>query len=342
MGKFIHALKIDMTVAMRNGIVLITAIVAVAYILMVNFVIPEELNSPFAGQVILDESTGAKYSAIFTTMESGALVYTSRADFDKEMDKGTALGLIIDDNGFTVIQQGYEGTETVNSARAAMQFFLDSLKGQDDLERIEVQSLNEYPADLNLKERMVPMLLASDVILLGFLFGTTMIFQERKERSITAYRVSPAGAMTYLMSKATLNVMMALVFTLAFCLFTIGFGINYVALLLLICVVAFLITFIGILLGQFFSSLSDFMYIMLGFMLIMSLPVFTYMNPNFRFVGMELIPSYQVIFIADAMMKPGWDWMMLVRPMLIMSIEMLIFCFLALTVTRRHLLKEKR
>ncbi len=342
MNKFINALKIDLTVAMRNGIILITAIVAIAYILLVNFVIPEELNTPFSGQVILDESEGSAYTAIFEKTDSGAVVYQNREDFDKEMDKGTAMGIILSDDGFTLLKQGYESDEMVNSARAAMQFFLDRLKGQNDLDRIEIEALKEYPAQLNLKEKMIPMLLASDIILLGFLFGTTMIFQERKEKSLTAYRVSPAGTINYLMSKATLNVMMALAFAFVFAAFTIGFSINYPAYFLLVGVVAFLITFIGILLGQFFSSLSDFMYVMLGFMMIISLPVFTYTNPNFRFPGIELIPSYPVIFAVDAMMKPGWRWADISNPLLVLGIELIIFFVLAWVVTRKHLLKEKR
>jgi len=189
---------------------------------------------------------------------------------------------------------------------------------------------------------MVPMLLAADILLIGFLFVASMLFQEKKEHSVSAYRVSPGGTINYIMSKALVNVILSVCFAIIFGIFTLGFNINYPAYFLIITIAALMMTLIGILMGQFFSSLSDFLYIMLAFMILMGLPIFTYMNPNFRFPGIELIPSYQIVFSVDSLMRTGWEWSKLTNTFLILGIELILIFMLTTYVTKKHLIKDKR
>ncbi len=192
------------------------------------------------------------------------------------------------------------------------------------------------PFNLNL----LPMLLALEVAMLGFFFVAALVFQEKEEGSIRAFRVSPAGTWPYILSKAVSNVLLSLLYGVLLFVFTIGLRPELPAVLLLVALAGFLMTTVGLTIGVFFKSLSEFVYILAGIMVVISLPVVSYFLPSFRAAFFPFIPTYPLMFgIRELIFSTGKTGFYL--PMLlILAAEVLVILVLSRVVVERKLMKE--
>ena len=143
---------------------------------------------------------------------------------------------------------------------------------------------------------LVPVILATEVTLLGYLFAAVMVFQEKAEGSIRAYRVSPSGTWPYVASKLVSNAVLGVCYGAVILLFTVGPSASLLPALGLVALAALLLSAVGLTVSVFFEDLSGFLYPAMGLFLLFGLPVTAYFFPAMQVKSLELIPSYPLAF----------------------------------------------
>ncbi|PWJ92023.1 ABC-2 type transport system permease protein [Oceanotoga teriensis] len=327
----LNTLKIDFKVAFKNSFMLIIIIMAIIYILLINFVLPEKLEMSQT-QVIAYDSTSQK---IFENNFKN-LTYINDKDKLKEslLKNESAIGIILKENTAEIVLRGYESQTQINNIKA----IISNLYSRN-YKSYEIITLGKEVNKLSFNKKMLPVLIATDVIMMGFLFIAAMLFQEKQEGSISAYRVTPAGTINYILSKVLINSFLAIIFGIIVSIFTIGFQINYIIYTIIIFVSAFLVSLFGLFLAQFYSSISDFIYIALIFNVIAALPVMGYFNPSLYINIFKYIPSYPVMFGIDTLMTSG-DISNSLKTLIVPIIELLIISPLTYITIKRNLIRR--
>lgn len=327
----LNTLKIDFKVAFKNSFMLIIIIMAIIYILLINFVLPEKLEMSQT-QVIAYDSTSQK---IFENNFKN-LTYINDKDKLKEslLKNESAIGIILKENTAEIVLRGYESQTQINNIKA----IISNLYSRN-YRSYEIITLGKEVNKLSFNKKMLPVLIATDVIMMGFLFIAAMLFQEKQEGSISAYRVTPAGTINYILSKVLINSFLAIIFGIIVAIFTIGFQINYIIYTIIIFISAFLVSLFGLFLAQFYSSISDFIYIALIFNVIAALPVMGYFNPSLYINIFKYIPSYPVMFGIDTLMTSG-DISNSLKTLIVPIIELLIISPLTYITIKRNLIRR--
>ncbi|UYO99025.1 ABC transporter permease [Oceanotoga sp. DSM 15011] len=327
----LNTLKIDFKVAFKNSFMLIIIIMAIIYILLINFVLPEKLEMSQT-QVIAYDSTSQK---IFENNFKN-LTYINDKDKLKEslLKNESAIGIILKENTAEIVLRGYESQTQINNIKAIISNLYSG-----NYRSYEIITLGKEVNKLSFNKKMLPVLIATDVIMMGFLFIAAMLFQEKQEGSISAYRVTPAGTINYILSKVLINSFLAIIFGIIVAIFTIGFQINYIIYTIIIFISAFLVSLFGLFLAQFYSSISDFIYIALIFNVIAALPVMGYFNPSLYINIFKYIPSYPVMFGIDTLMTSG-DISNSLKTLIVPIIELLIISPLTYITIKRNLIRR--
>jgi hypothetical protein len=133
-------------------------------------------------------------------------------------------------------------------------------------------------------------------VLLGFFIVAVLVFQEKQEGAIRAYRVSPAGPLAYILSKNLLLVVLALPYGGLLVLAGRGLEVNYLNLFILIILSSSLMTFAGLFVAVFFNNISEWFFIGVFILILNMLPLIAYAMPAFAPAWLTWIPSYPVVF----------------------------------------------
>jgi ABC-2 type transport system permease protein/fluoroquinolone transport system permease protein len=218
-------------------------------------------------------------------------------------DPGT-IGIIaegtFENPTFTFAYYGDIPEKNLNLLRASMEFILDpQTDGEYSIEYLRPKS---EPIPMNLFG--VPVFIVFEVVLLGFLLSAVLIFQEKQEGSIRAYRVSPGGAALYLISKTFLFVVLSIFYGGVLVALSFGGAVNYGKIILLVVLSSSFMTMLGIMVASFFSGLSDWFIVGLVILLANILPFFSYLMPGFAPEYIKWIPSYHLIFAMRELLFP--------------------------------------
>jgi hypothetical protein len=151
---------------------------------------------------------------------------------------------------------------------------------------------------------ILPVLLAVDVVFLGFMFGAVMVLQDKQFGVTRLFRVGPGTVGGYIGSKLIINLgLVALNVVLLV-------GLGDLSLFLhrelyprvLSCAGG--MTLLGIGMGALFRQLSTFFYPMAGVGLLAALPTFLYLERT-ELAAAWWLPTYHVLFGADAVFFGG-------------------------------------
>ncbi len=317
MKKLWTLLKIDYTMALRSKFILITLILAILLAVLVNFVLPEKLNTEM-NTYILDRTSNTRIATFLNAAgdEGSAIkieVTKSEEELTSKLTKSNGAGIIFEDDKVIIVKQGYEDEATLNLMTATINLLTKKLSGvytptSFKYTVLEPQSTEKLPFN----KFMIPPLIVLDVFLLGFMFIAAMIFQDKKEGIIKAYRISPINIFGYITSKVVINSSLSIALALIIVAATVGFHINYLHYFVIVTLSALLISSLGMLLSQFFNSLSEFMYVLIAFSLIIALPAISYFQPSFSVPFFKYIPSYPIMFeikniISSVQSKEIWS-----------------------------------
>ncbi len=317
MKKLWTLLKVDYTMALRSNFILITLILAILLAVLINFVLPEKLNTEM-NTYILDRTSNTRIATFLNAAgdEGSAIkieVTKSEEELTTKLTKSNGAGVIFEDDKVIIVKQGYEDEATLNLMTATINLLTKKLSGvysptSFKYTVLEPQSTEKLPFN----KFMIPPLIVLDVFLLGFMFIAAMIFQDKKEGIINAYRISPINIFGYITSKVVINSSLSIALSLILVAATVGFHMNYLHYFVIVTLSALLISSLGMLLSQFYNSLSEFMYVLIAFSLIIAIPVISYSQPSFSVPFFKYIPSYPIMFeikniISSVQSKEIWS-----------------------------------
>lgn len=311
MKRFINLLKQDTKILLRSGLQYAVIFVSVVYIILVNFVIPEKLELK-STELFFDNTEGKILEPVL--LAEGINEDSIFSDYDgfiKALEKdGDSIGIQIEgtlDNAkFIIFSQGTESAKIVNLEEAVLKSVIENLRGTSGLPGYRIENLREESSPIPFNKNLVPVFLTFEVAALGFLLIAVMIFQEKTEGSIHAYRVSSAGTFTYILSKVAIFTLLALLYGVITTVATVGFNIDYLMVILLIALASIFMTLLGLLVSIFFNNISEFLIAVFGVLVVMQLPTVSYINPSFAPEFIKWMPTYTWLFgFREALFSTG-------------------------------------
>jgi hypothetical protein len=297
----------DLTLAYRSGQVLITLILLVGMLALVLF-LPRELK--IHRELIYDATSDQALAGYL--LEQGALqsnVFTEEASFRSRLEsQPDKIGIIysgsVDQPHFEIITQNMISDENIGLLQASLEQALQELRGESGASlpvRVLRQVSPPPPFNLNL----IPIMIVFEVVLLGFFIAAVMMFQEKQEGTLRAYRVTPAGAVSYILSKTALFLALSLLYGLPILVVGFGLGIDYLPLIVLVVLSSTLMTLFSLAVAVFFRSLSEWFFVGVAVLVINSIPMLSYAFPSLAPAWLTWIPSYPAVFATRSVLFHG-------------------------------------
>jgi len=341
---FRSLLRQDMSIVFRNGYVHVVLGLALVFVLCVWFVFPTEVSVD-TKQYWVDQTPDGLITSFAKASALDPHLLTSEEDLRYALEQDPrATGVVYsgtrDNPSATLIHQGTESDRMLRSLEAAAARVWDHAGnlGRPSVATLELlRPAAEKPA-FNLS--LVPFLLTFESALIGLFFVAALVFQEKEERSIRAFRISPAGTWAYVLSKTGVNVILSVLSALFIFVLTLGIRSELPAVLLLVALASLLMTTFGLAVAVFFKSLSEFVYVLAAIMAVASLPIISYFVPSFGAAFFAYIPTYPLMFgireLVFSTGKSGFYSQML----LTLSAQALVMLLFAVSAVQRRLMKE--
>ena len=299
-NRLLNLIRLDGKLLWRNKFIHVSIIVAVLFIILINFLIPSKAKVGVA-EYIFDDTRGSIFTEFLQREIDTKYIMESEEQLRTRIQEDpNSVGIILKGSPekprAIILQQGNENPKSIKLLKISLdQVWVD----EGGVLRPTVHSLNYlFPKatqiDFNLS--LLPIFIALESVILGFYFAAVMIFQEKDEGAIKAYRISPGGTIEYIVSKLAVNVALALLSALLIVIGTVGFNAQFGKLMVLIVVSAAILTLLGLGIGVFLKSLSSFIYPALVVASIMSLPMAAYLYPAFNISFIGVITTYPVMF----------------------------------------------
>lgn len=346
MKSFTAQFKKDTVLAYRNGHIWVVAALAVIMVALIIF-IPKEIETG-PGEYLLDTLPGSPVRKALLDMggreESLPL---EKESLDKILaEKPNTLGIIISGSlkepEVEIIQRRNIPEQSVNLLIATLESMLRGT-GLGTEER-EFPILFARPQAEKVPRNLagIPIFLAFEVGILGFLLVAVFVFQEKQEGTIRAYRVSPGGLWPYIFSKTLVFTLLSLVYGFIVVAAGFGFKADWPGIIALILWAGAFMTLFGLGFAAWFNNLSQWFFPGLGLLILNMLPFFSYVYPVFNPEWIRFIPSHGLVFSLKESLFPAGDTG-LVRDTLLNGLIWLagavIFC--AYSVKKRLLMGDK-
>lgn len=341
MNKLCSLLKQDSKLAIRNGYIAVVIILAIIYILLIRFVVPEELKIGIS-EIAYDVTDG-NFNEYLKDFPEDRLLTSNEEFYLNLNDNPNTIGIIFDGTiknpKVTIVKQGTEYDKALNLLEASIKRTLADYKGEADNATINTTYLRPQSDKIPFNKSLLPLFLSTEVISFGFIIIAVMVFQEKTLGTLKAYRVSPGGVFNYVFSKTIVNVAMAMIFGMLLTVGVMGFDIPYLEFLSVIALASILMTLLGIWLSVYFDDLESFLFVGVGLICIFAIPLMSYLFPTFSYRFFEYIPSYPIIFgVREMLFYTGKENFLL--PMFFtLIVEILGVGIITLKTVKKRLLK---
>lgn len=309
MKRFINLFKLDSLVTIRSGFHYVIIGLAVLFIVLVNFVIPESIYTK-QEKIIFDGTDSGFVKSLISSSGEDIEVFDDYQEFLQKVESDSSiLGIAIDgkysDLNYEIISSERLSEKAINIIKAAIGLINAEINEKSDLVDVEYAYLEDEPKEIPFNKDLVPIFIALEAVMFGFILIAVLVFQEKDERSLRAYRISPSNTMLYIWSKVIVITILSLFYGLSVIVFTIGFSADYLALLVIILLSSIFITLLGLTLSVFFKNISEFLIVSVLTLGILQLPTISYFNPSFSPYYLRWLPSYPIMFgVRQAMFFP--------------------------------------
>jgi ABC-2 type transport system permease protein/fluoroquinolone transport system permease protein len=342
MKRFFSMFMQDLILAYRNGLILVTGILLIVMVALVLF-LPKQLK--VHNEMILDLSQGSILATYLNSQGVGeGVVFIDEQEFNHQLEKQpNKVGVIFSGDLVNpmveLITNSQIPVENINLLKASLDRAILDLRGESSatIPVIFLRGVMQTPA-FNLK--IIPVALVFEVVLLGFFFVSVMMFQEKQEATLRAYRVTPAGVWNYILSKNLLFIVLSIAYGLPLLLVGFGLSINYGLILVLVILTASMMTLISLFIAVFFRNLSEWFFVGVAVLVINSLPSISYGIPSFSPAWMRWIPSYPAVFAVRDVLFNTATWVEVQPTIILLVILNGIGLLLAYLAIQRKLLKE--
>lgn len=316
MKRLASLLRQDLVLAWRNGhiyVVLGIAALMVALILL----LPEEISRG-PGEYVLDSIPGAPVrGAVLELGGNPEALPATREEFNELLaSRPNAIGVEIDGSldrpRVAIITRTNVPEQTLNLLVASVDQVLRVARGEE-LPEHPVDFLRPEAAAVPLNLSGIPIFLAFEVGILGFLLVAVFVFQEKQEGTIRAYRVSPGGLWPYIASKALVFTLIAIVYGAIIVMVGLGPTANWPAVLALVVWASLFMTILGLGFAAWFHNLSHWFFPGLALLVLNMLPFVSYVYPVWSPPWVTVIPSYALVYALREALFPTGDAPLIVR-----------------------------
>jgi hypothetical protein len=278
----------DLRLAYRNNLIQVSLALCVVLGLLVRFVIPA---APGELELVLHDATPAgSYAALIEA--TGQEPLADEAAWREATGDGTP-GVLLGEEGYELALTGNEPAHAVEvmktSAHAMWATAHPEIAGSGGA---RVTSLRPRSSPVPFNTGMIPMLLAMDVIILGFMFGSTMLLQKKMNGTIMALRASPVTPGQLLISTVAVNVLMAWIYGVGILIATGPERYPVFEMLTLVTVACAAFTLLGLFVATFFDDLSGMFMPLMGIGVVLSVPMGTYFSSSAPPIWVKVIPTY--------------------------------------------------
>jgi len=329
MKKFINLFKLDGLVTIRSGFHYVILGLAILFVVLVNFVIPESIYAE-QKEIIYDGTKDKTVTRIVETSGEEIDIFDDYEMFLAEVSKersnvGIAITGVIGELEYEIVSASRFSDKLSNITEAGLEYLTANISGLETVDDINYTVLEDEPVEIPFNKDLVPIFIALEVAMFGFLLIAVLIFQEKDERSLRAYQISPGRTMQYIWSKVTVITLLGLVYGAIVLLSTIGFKADYLSLFVIILLSSIFITLLGLTLSVFFKNISEFLIVSILTLGILQLPTISYFNPNFSPGYLSWFPSYPIMFgVRQAMFYPERGYGFLVPIVITLAVEIVI------------------
>ncbi|MFP4112961.1 MAG: ABC transporter permease [Spirochaetota bacterium] len=320
MRRFASLFTQDAVLAWRNGHVVVVVAIAVLMIALVVF-LPEEISTG-PSEYVLDALPDAPIrTALVELGADEAGLPASRSELDALLEENrNATGVVITGSlerpSVEIIQRTQVPEESINLLRATLDLVIREVQ-QGELPEIPVERLRPQAEVVPMNLAGVPVFLAFEVGILGFLLVAVFVFQEKQEGTIRAYRVTPGGLWPYIASKTAIFTLLAIVYGFVVVVAAKGLAANWAAILALVVWASAFMTVFGLGFAAWFRNLSHWFFPGLAILVLNMLPFFAYIYPVFNPGWVQAIPSYALVFALREALFPTGDAELIGRTLLV-------------------------
>lgn len=312
MKALINLIKQDALLSWRNGLVIVTAVTLAVIVTLywtLPLMVPGEIDFG-AGQYYYDDTDDGSFQNYMISAGADEEAFVSERDeLETLVSEGTGnTGIVVhgtsDSLSFEFVFKNRPSDKAVNILQAAMRNASAAVRGESFGEPIRLDVLRPGSKPLAANQSLVTVMLAFEAMILGFLFVAVVVFGEKKEGSMRAYRVSPSGLLNYALSKTLVFTLMSTFYGLLMVLLTIGPGADFLSLTPVLFLACGVMTALGLGIAVFFNNISEWFAPGVLALSINMISIIPYQIPTFKAGLLTYLPGYHVIFGVTEILYP--------------------------------------
>lgn len=291
----------DLKVSFRTYYIYIEIFIALLFVAVVIFVLPENYSTVQTTYLLVEEDSLREEILDRLSSEGGnLLVVESREELSGNMEEDrTAYGLVVTmaegKLNYEVVLQGYEGERVKNIVEIAL---LEAFKEEDPryVDSTEIETLEARSEKLPVKVNLLPVFLLMNSSFVGLFIVAAYIFIDKEEGTIRALTVTPVRIRDYLLSKMGVLLIMGTITGVLTTLLIAGSKANYLHLLVILIATNIFGTSLGLFIASLYDSLIKAMGGIIVVMLTLAFASVSYYLPAFSPVFIKVLPSYPMIY----------------------------------------------
>lgn len=342
--RFLSLAGKDLRVLTRNHYLTVVVVVALLYVGIINFILPANLTT--SPDVILwDASEGQALLRLYSTAAEGGtasgkvMPVDSEAAFIAALDAGgNRLGIKAEGGAFperiVVTYQGHETSRTRRLLEATLQAQVTALRTQTapvfETERLRATTPAERPP---FGKSLLPVFVFSEAAMIGLLLAAALLYSEKEEGTLSAYRVTPGRVLEYLMAKSVSMGLLGVVFTVIVTALVVGLDVRWPVVLGVVFLAAVVVTLLALAVASLFRNINQFLLTGVALNFILALPTVSYFAPSLSPLGFRLLPTYPLIFaLREAYFPTGSGvalasaiWQTVISLLVVLPLAVLIF-----------------
>ncbi|TVR57789.1 MAG: ABC transporter permease [Spirochaetaceae bacterium] len=309
MRRLASLVRQDLILAWRNGHIVVVLAIAALMIALIVF-LPEKIASG-PGEYVLDEIPGAPVRAAVLRLGGDASsLPRTREEYETLLESrpntiGIEISGSLDDPVVQIVTRTSAPEQTMNLLVASIEQVLRDARGEQPAEP-PVEFLRPQAPVVPLNLSGIPIFLAFEVGILGFLLVAVFVFGEKQEATIRAYRVSPGGLWPYIVSKAIVFVLISIVYGVLVVAAGLGFAVDWLSILALVVWASLFMTIFGLGFAAWFRNLSHWFFPGLAVLVLNLLPFVSYVYPVWSPAWVTFVPSYALVYaLREALFPTG-------------------------------------
>jgi hypothetical protein len=300
----------DLRLITRSHFLTVVLGLAVLYALVVHFLLPADITTK-PGVVLWDTTQAGAFERMYLAAGGErVIVVASEAAFLEAMETANRIGIKVipqADNAalpgrIEVTYQGHEGPKVRRLLEATLRaqaagVMAGGFEGHPVYTTMTLRDAGTGAAPAPpLNMATLPVLVLSEAAMIGLLLAAALLFSEKEEGTLRAYRVTPGGLLEYILAKALAMAVLGLAFTVLLTILTVGVGVNWLALLTTVFLGAVLMTMIALLAASAFQNLNQFMFTAVVMNILFAIPALAYFMPSFSPALLQALPTYPLVF----------------------------------------------